>query len=72
MAAERWSIERGVDVAVGSVDRAEALCDRVWPWVSDHADEWAEEACAKLDEQNAELDSGRSQTIEAGLPDTLD
>ena len=39
--------------------------------MSDHADEWAEEACAELDQQHAELQADWSQTIAAGLPDTL-
>jgi hypothetical protein len=48
-------VESGVQLAVSGLEGVGAPGGWALRWMSDHTDEWAEEACPKLDEKNAEL-----------------
>src|SRR5712691_1942193 len=65
-------VQRGVDLAVGGVDRVGAPRRRVGVRLTDQADQWPEETQPELDQQNAKFQSDRSQAVASGLADTLD
>jgi hypothetical protein len=62
-------VETGVRLALSGVDGVGGPCGWVLRRTSDHGEEWAEEACPKLDEKNAEFQADWSQTIVAPKAD---
>src|SRR5712691_321279 len=65
-------VQRGVDLAVGGVDRVGAPRRRVGVRLTDQAGEWPEETQPKLDQQDAKFQSDRRQAVASALADAFD
>src|SRR5712692_9422553 len=64
-------VQRGVDLAVGGVDRVGAPRCRVRVRLANQADQWPEETQPKLDQQDAKFQSDRRQAVASALTDPL-
>src|SRR5712691_2951557 len=64
-------VQRGVDLAVGGVDRVGAPRRRVGVRLANQADQWPEETQPKLDQQDAKFQSDRRQAVASALTDPL-
>lgn len=61
-------VQRGVDLALGSVNGVEATARGGGARLNDQADEWAEQARPQLDQEDARFQSERRQAQRRVLP----